>query len=262
MPTEGKISAETVRDDFNDPLSVVHYARAAHFLGLWKSEAALIERHFPDRSARLLEAGCGAGRATLGLWHLGYRDLTAFDFAEEPLEQARELAAAIGASIRFLPGDATRLEAADPWGRIRSGECPPFDGIMFLFNGLMQIPGRANRRAALRALRAVSRSGARFLFTTHDRDASRVEQARWSEEAARWARGEEDPRLTEFGDRYFEDEAGRTFMHLPDREEIISDLSACDWILRFDALRREVAAEPRAVRQFSDECRFWLAQAG
>ena len=72
------VSAETVRADFNDPVSVVHYSRAAHCLGLWKSERALIQRFFPDRTVNLLEAGCGAGRATLGLWQMGYRRLTAF----------------------------------------------------------------------------------------------------------------------------------------------------------------------------------------
>ena len=57
-----KITGETVRADFNDPAAVLHYTRAAHFLGLWESERSLIRRHFPDPSARLLEAGCGAGR--------------------------------------------------------------------------------------------------------------------------------------------------------------------------------------------------------
>src|SRR5215475_8619283 len=99
----GKISSETVRADFNDPVAVVHYARAAHFLGLWKSERILIERFFPDHDAPLLEAGCGAGRVTLGLWDLGFRDLTAFDFANELVEQARHLAAQRGAdAIRFF----------------------------------------------------------------------------------------------------------------------------------------------------------------
>jgi len=87
-----KITAATVRDDFNDPVAVIHYARAAHFMGLWASERLLIERHFTDPAAPLLEAGCGAGRATLGLWDAGYRNLTAFDFAEELLDQARTLA--------------------------------------------------------------------------------------------------------------------------------------------------------------------------
>jgi hypothetical protein len=95
-----------------------------------------------------------------------------------------------------------------------------------MFNGLMQIPGRENRRAALRELHRVCRPGAPILFTTHDRDSSPTERAMWRLETLRWVRGDQDPRLVEFGDRYFEDAAGRTFMHLPDRREILEDLAA------------------------------------
>ena len=86
-----KITAATVRADFNDLPAVIHYTRAAHEIGLWASERALIRRFFPDRTASLLEAGCGAGRATLGLWALGYTRLTAFDFAQELVDQAISL---------------------------------------------------------------------------------------------------------------------------------------------------------------------------
>jgi ubiquinone/menaquinone biosynthesis C-methylase UbiE len=249
-----KISAETVRADFNDLTAVVHYTRAAHTLGLWASERALIKRFFPDPSMSILEAGCGAGRVTLGLWALGYRNLTAFDFAEELVDQAHSLAAERGAeSIRFLHADATGLRASDLSG--------PFAGALFMFNGLMQIPGRVNRRAALRELHRVCAPGAPLLFTTHDRDSSPTERALWRLETARWVRGEQDPRLVEFGDRYFEDETGRTFMHLPDRHEILEDLAATGWRHAFDAMRAEVARESPAVREFSDECRFWAAHA-
>ncbi|NBW87892.1 MAG: class I SAM-dependent methyltransferase [Planctomycetia bacterium] len=249
-----KISSETVRADFNDPVAVVHYARAAHFLGLWESERRLIERFFPEKSAPLLEAGCGAGRGTLGLWALGHRNLTAFDFAADLVEQARFLAEERGAAIRILVADATALE-----------ECPDlrgtsFAGALFLFNGLMQIPGRERRRAAMRGLNQACAPGSPFLFTTHDRDHSPVERAMWRLEAMRWEHGEQDPRLLEFGDRYFEDEAGRTFMHLPDRAEILADLAATGWAHEFDAMRTAIARESRAVHDFSDECRFWVAR--
>jgi SAM-dependent methyltransferase len=252
-----KITSETVRADFNDPVTVVHYARAAHFLGLWKSESVLIERYFTNPDARLLEAGCGAGRATIGLWDLGYRNISAFDFAEELLDQARHLAEQRGVEgIRFFHADATRLRGALP---AEEAAAAPFEGALFLFNGLMQIPGRINRRAALRELAAVCGPGAPLLFTTHDRNASAREKAVWAEEQVRWTSGTQDPRLLEYGDRYFEDETGRTFMHLPDRDEILADLAATGWEHQHDALRREVAAESRAVLDFSDECRFWVA---
>jgi SAM-dependent methyltransferase len=250
-----KITSATVRADFNDAVAVAHYARAAHFLGLWESERILIERFFPDPSAPLIEAGCGAGRATLGLWQLGYAKLTAFDFAEELVDQARFLAAERGATaIRFEVADATVLTKCHV---IRD---TLFSGALFFFNGLMQIPARENRRAALRELHRVCASGAPLLFTTHDREASPTERVLWRLETERWIHAQQDPRLVEFGDRYFEDEAGRTFMHLPDRREILEDLAATGWAHEFDAMRTEIARESRAVKDFSDECRFWVAR--
>lgn len=258
MAATQKISRETVRADFNDLLAVVHYTRAAHELGLWASERLLIEKYFPDQSAPLLEAGCGAGRVTIGLWELGYRKLTAFDFAEELVDQARSLAAerrADGSSgITFLHADATRL------GECHALDDARFGGALFMFNGLMQIPGREQRRSALRELHRVCAPGAPLLFTTHDRDSSPTEQILWRLEALRWTRSEQDPRLVEFGDRYFEDENGRTFMHLPVREEILLDLKKTGWTREFDAMRREIAIESPAVLNFSDECRFWVAR--
>jgi SAM-dependent methyltransferase len=302
VTTLAKFSSATVRADFNDPVAVVHYARAAHQLGLWQSERLLIERFFPDKTARLLEAGCGAGRVTLGLWTLGYRQLVAFDFAEELVDQARALAEERAAAIPILHADATlpldcqiechplgdtsptptveknqpqavrqchlsgdtRLPAESatghsPSGRgVRSG-CGLFDGALFMFNGLMQIPGRDNRRAALANLAAVCLPGAPLLFTTHDRDHSRVERACWKLEMLRWEKGQQDPRLVDFGDRYFEDDIGRTFMHLPDRAEILADLAATGWCHAYDAMRSDLTRESSAVQDFSDECRFWVA---
>lgn len=254
MDLSAKITGETVRADFNAIEAVLHYTRAAHFLGFWESERILLEHYFPDRNARLLEAGCGAGRIAVCLAQIGYGAVTGFDFAPEMIEQARSLAAERGLAVRFLEADATRLEACPEL----AGEI--FDGALFLFNGLAQIPGRPNRRAALAGLRRLCRPGARLLFTTHDRDADPVERARWRKEADLWAAGAQDSRLVEFGDRYFQHEHGCTFMHLPDRAEVLEDLTATGWRHELDRLRDEVARESQAVREFSDNCRFWLAK--
>ena len=271
MPHESrsrKISAATVRDDFNDLLAVMHYTRAAHELGLWKSEHLLIERYLTERETPLIEAGCGAGRVTLGLWTLGYRNLTAFDFAEELVDQARGLAAERGAeAIEFHHADATRLTEAERSGNAESSKrcdmafpSEHFGGALFMFNGLMQIPGRENRRAALKELQRVCVEGAPLLFTTHDRDYSAAERVLWRLEKARWERNEQDPQLVEFGDRYFEEAGtGRTFMHLPDRNEILEDLASTGWRHTFDETRSVLAKESRPVLEFSDECRFWVA---
>lgn len=248
-----KVTGDTVRDDFNAISTVLHYTRAAHHVGLWKSERLLIERHFPDRTAKLLEAGCGAGRVAVALWELGYRHLTGFDFAAELVDQAIALATERHATIRLLQADATHPTLSSLLNDNR------FDGVLFLFNGLMQIPGRENRRTAMRNLSALARTGAPFLFTTHDRD-DPADRKEWAKEADRWARGEQNPRLLEFGDRYFTDETGNTFMHLPDRAEILADLAATGWTHVEDAMRNDLASETPKVRNFSDNCRFWVAR--
>lgn len=249
------VTAAQVRRDFNDLRAVVHYAKAAHQLGLWTSEQMMIERVFADRAAPLLEAGCGAGRVCVAMRALGYENLAAFDFASELVDQARALVAERGADIEIHHADATRLETHPELGRPAA-----FAGALFMFNGLMQIPLRRNRRRALRRLAAVCRPDAPLLFTTHDRDHSPAERASWRLEKRRWEQGKQDPRLREYGDRRFSDDCGDTFMHLPDRAEILADLAATGWLHVEDHLRRELAKESAAVRAFSDECRFWVAR--
>ena len=248
-----KITGDTVRDDYNSINTVLHYTRAAHFIGLWKSELRLIEQYLPDKQARLLEAGCGAGRVAVGLWHQGYQCVVGFDFSPELLDQAENLAREQGITgLRFVPADATHLETSGLPGDY-------FDGVLFLFNGLMQIPGRESRRTALRGLHRLARARAPFIFTTHDRE-DPADLKEWAMEAERWARGEQNPRLVEFGDRYFTDHNGNTFMHLPDRGEVLADLAATGWTHVHDATRNELASETPKVRNFSDNCRFWVAR--
>ncbi|MBI2814590.1 MAG: class I SAM-dependent methyltransferase [Opitutae bacterium] len=250
-----KITGDTVRADYNSINTVLHYTRAAHFIGLWKSELRLIGQYLPDKNARLLEAGCGAGRVAVGLWHQGYRRVVGFDFSSELLDQAANLAReqGIGDGITFLQADATQLALGSLI------DYQPFDGVLFLFNGLMQIPGREQRRAALRGLHRLARPGAPLIFTTHDRG-DPADLKEWAAEAERWAKGEQNPRLVEFGDRYFTDHNGNTFMHLPDRQEVLEDMAATGWSHVYDSTRNELASETPKVRNFSDNCRFWVAR--
>ena len=252
-------SGKQVRESFNDIPSVLYYTRAAHFLGLWDSEKLLLERHLPDRQTDILEAGCGAGRVTMGLWRLGYRRISAFDFADELLDQAQSLAAQKGAgSIAFKVADATRI------GPSTFERTPPggFGAALFMFNGLMQIPGRQNRRAALRSLHALCREGAPLIFTSHDRDRSGAEEGYWRTERSKWDAGDQDPRLSDFGDRRFRDESGEVFINIPSRAEVIADMESAGWIPHFDAMRSELATESAAVVAFSDNCRFWVSLRG
>ena len=74
--------------------------------------------------------------------------------------EARRINETFEYGIFFHHGDATALDYEDE----------TYDGAIFGFNGLMQIPGRENRRRAMREIFRVLVPGSWFVFTTHDRD--------------------------------------------------------------------------------------------
>lgn len=242
------MNTERVGEYFNEEATVRHYAKAVANVGLWTSERLLIER-FLGKGDRLLDLGCGAGRVAFGLWKLGYGDARGADLADEMVAEAREIAGCMGCPFPFDRQDATCLEY----------ETGSFDGVVFAFNGLMQIPGRANRRRALEEIFRVLRSGGHFLFSTLDR-----EDKLYSKVFADTGDFEHDlrrnPHLLEYGDRHFRTEHGTTFMHVPLRSEVVEDLELAGFERVEDRMRSEIARESKQVFEFSEDCRMWVAR--
>lgn len=223
---------------------VAHYREALYQVGLWRSEEVLFGEYFQEEE-RLLDLGCGTGRIAFGLWRNGYRRVEGVDLAGEMIDGAREYGQTHGMPVRFQVADATALpfEAAE------------FDGVIFGFGGLMQIPGRDKRRQALREVLRVLRPGGEFLFTTHDRE---MEEYRpfWEQELAK---GPPPPGL-EIGDIYEEGPHGPVFVHMPTVAEVEEDLREAGWPDFRTLLRSDVAEEDEAVEELSDPCRFWVAR--
>ncbi len=239
---------ETVLNYFESEEVVEHYAEAAARLGLWRSEEKLFRRLFkPDDT--LLELGCGCGRIAFGLAELGYRNLLALDYSQPMIKRARHLARLLEYAVHFKVGDATALEFEDA--------C--FDGAIFGFNGLMQIPGQANRAAALAEIFRVLRPGAWFVFTAHDRE-NRMHQDFWEKEAERWRTKKQRAELDDYGDRFEPTPLGDLYIHVPTRAEMNAQLEAVGFRVEVDILRSELAMESAEVREFSDDTRFWVVQ--
>jgi SAM-dependent methyltransferase len=237
-----------LRKYFSADAVVDHYLRAAGAVGLWQSEEVLCERWF-RREDTLLEVGCGAGRIALGLHELGFRHVLGVDLSREMVEAARKAAQSLDYGVSFQVADACRLPFEEGL----------FEGAIFGFNGLMQIPGRDRRRAALREIRRVVVGGGHFLFTTHDRDHP-LYRSFWEAEAKRWEDGSRDARLGEYGDRLVPEDRGELYIHVPTVEAMREDLLATGWGEVFTALRGEIANESARVREFADECRFWVVR--
>lgn len=237
-----------VKAYFESEPVVEHYADAAVQLGLWVSEEKIYTRLFKKEDS-LLELGCGAGRIALGLYELGYRNILATDYAKAMVERLRKLSQLLEYAIPSQVADATALDLEDG----------VFDGAIFGFNGLMQIPGRRQRESALLEIHRVLCAGAWFTFTTHDRELSPHREF-WRAEEQRWLKGEQSPELEVLGDRFEVMADGSHYMHVPTVAEMESLLEGTGFRIEASVMRSELGEEPPEVQAFSDDCRFWVVQ--
>lgn len=239
---------ESVRTYFDADGVVDHYAQAAAEVGLWVSEEKIFTRVFQPEDS-ILELGCGAGRIAIGLYELGYKQVLATDYSRPMVNRARQLMNTLEYRIPTRVCDATKLEFEEA----------AFDGVIFGFNGLMQIPKAANREQALREIFRVLKPQGWLVFTSHDRERSAHQQF-WTQEAQRWQNATQKAELDDFGDRAEATHHGAHFMHVPTVAEMQEVLERVGFRVEATVMRSELAIEPQAVEDFSDDCRFWVVQ--
>jgi ubiquinone/menaquinone biosynthesis C-methylase UbiE len=150
-----KIKKESI-DEFSSVDTQEQYLKIAQ-KGLWKSEDTLINKYFKPNS-RILDIGCGSGRATIVLKERGF-DVIGVDLTPKMIDTARKTALNKGINIDYRTGDATGLEFEDNL----------FDGAIFANNGWVQIPGHANRQKALEEIHRILKPGSYFILTAHER---------------------------------------------------------------------------------------------
>lgn len=245
----GKVSSSEIQKYFSNSPVLDHYQEATEQVGLWNSEKIVFSKTFSDPDLKLLEIGCGAGRISFGLWKKGYSNLTATDFSKAMVKRSRILNQKFKTEISFQVEDATDLSFGDN----------SFDGAIFGFNGLMQIPGRKNRFQAMKEVQRVLKPGSYFVFTTHDQAMPKWKKF-WANERKKWKKGQQNPELLEFGDRFEETPRGKLFIHVPDVEDIRSDLMAAGFSVERDVVKSKICEESKLVNQYSDDCRFWIAR--
>lgn len=244
-----KVSASDVLKYYSSNAVLEHYEDATQKVGLWKSESIIFAKAFEDKSLPLLELGCGSGRIAFGMAALGYAKIIATDFSKKMVERAIRINEIRRTAVDFQRQDATGLGFADD----------QFDGVIFGFNGLMQIPGGQNRLQAMKECFRVLRSGGRFVFTAHDQSLPKWKKF-WIREKKKWTQGSQDPSLLEFGDRFEETAKGKLFLHVPAVNDLRNDLQRAGFRVEGDFLRSRVADEDSRTRQYSDECRFWVCR--
>ncbi|PKM49619.1 MAG: class I SAM-dependent methyltransferase [Firmicutes bacterium HGW-Firmicutes-7] len=245
-----KVNAEFVKYAFASKGSLNEYLIATSKIELWESEKILFGKYF-KREEKIIDIGCGTGRVTYGLHALGYNELTGLDISEEMLQEAIKINSIRKTNIEFMLGDVTKLEAKNN----------SYDGAVFAYNGLMQIPWLKNRVKAFKEINRILKVGGNFIFTTHDMDNVHENVQRyWREEIELWRKGKQNPRLAEFGDLIYKSYDREMYMHVPKREEIVNCLSETGFEIIEDIYRPDVFEESEEVKYFSDDCRFWIVR--
>ena len=244
-----KVSAKDVSEYFAKSSVLEHYQEATSKVGLWNSEKIVFSKTFADKNCNLLELGCGTGRISFGLWKLGYRNLLASDFSKPMVNRAKRLNNSLNTGIIFQVKDATSTSLPNE----------SFEGIIFGFNGLMQIPLRENRKKVMSEVNRLLKPDRYFVFTTHDRTMPKWKKF-WTLERKKWNRGDQNPELCEFGDRFEETPRGKLYIHVPEVQDIRRDLIEAGFSVESDFLRSKISQETPLVNKYSDECRFWIAK--
>ena len=227
---------------WREPKTALMYARTATQIGLWESERIMIQRYFA-LTDDLLEVGCGGGRAGLGMLKLGYTGLRLTDFSEAMVSITRGvLAEAKPAWVALVTQqDATALTYSDA----------SFDGVIYAFNGLMCLPDRAARLAALRSIHRVLRAQGVLIFTAPDREKGKNAMF-WKDQTL--------PTDGIAGDCWHETETSPVFMHSSTEQETYAELEHCGFKTLTSPLSTEVAMDSKAARDFAGETRFYVAR--
>ncbi|MFL2938502.1 MAG: class I SAM-dependent methyltransferase [Opitutales bacterium] len=244
-----KVSSKEVLQYYQTKKVLEHYEEATRRIGLWKSEELVFRQAFSSEQGSLLELGCGTGRIAFSLWSLGYEKIWATDFSSKMIRSSLAINSVRRTGIHFEKQDARNMSFEDQ----------SFHGIIFGFNGLMQIPGSQNRSQAMQEVFRLLKPDGKFVFTTHDRSMPKWKKF-WINERKKWRRGLQDGALLEFGDRFEETPKGKLYIHVPEISEIRKALKQIGFVVEQDFLRSKIATESKLVNEYSDECRFWVAR--
>jgi ubiquinone/menaquinone biosynthesis C-methylase UbiE len=232
---------------FSERGVVCYYADAVEGVGLWDSERTIFGRYLKPGD-KILDIGCGAGRTTIGLYREGFKNVEGVDVSPAMIEEGRAIARRLGANITFSVGNACRLAYVDE----------SFDGVIFSFNGLMQIPGAEGRLRAVEEVRRILKKGGYFIFTTNQREQG---HEFWQQQRKVWAEGIQDPRLIEFGDvilRGGEHKEG--YLHFPTIAEVHTLIRRSGLRLIYSKSRKEICRDSEAIDRFAGDCTFWVTK--
>ncbi len=182
---------------------------------------ASLPNALPNRATRVIDFGCGDGRALHALWERGY-DVLGVDMSQSMLGRVVQSPHGAAMSQRLLRANLVQL------GCLTDG-CAAH--AVCLFSTIGMISGRRNRREFMRHASRIVRSGGTFVLHVHNRnDAWKNRPAAVAYARSAWNAFRS--RDCELGDRTYSYRGlADMFLHTYSLRELRADLVATGWKL-------------------------------
>lgn len=236
-----KLEPHYVIKAYEKEAAVEKYIKSNDEVGLWKSEKKVIGE-YTDYDDHILELGCASGRVSCNLYKLGYKHLTGIDLSENMIHSARKYAVEQKTDVKFYVDDAMDL-------KLKSDE---YHCVLFMFNGLMLIPGYDNRLKVLKEVKRVLKKDGTFIFTSHDINANSDYKDFWQQQKRLWDLGLNDKRLYEYGDIIdSEIDENDSFIHFPTDSEIREMAYSQGFDVLYSEFRDRICDENQTTKEFS-----------
>ncbi len=172
-----------------------------------------------DRETRVVDLGCGDGRALRSLWEVGY-DVIGVDMSQPMLHRVTQEAYQDELASRLVRANLVQLNGFTD-GIVDHAIC--------LFSTIGMIHGREHRRTFLRHAARLVKPGGTFVLHVHNRNDAwrdRPSAAAYLQSAWQALRSKD----CEVGDRTYSYRGlADMFLHTYSLPELQSDLLACGW---------------------------------
>ena len=242
------ININSIKEMYEKESQVKRYTYATMEIGLWESEKILFPKYF-NKKQNILDIGCGTGRTTISLYKLGFSNIIGLDLSANFIKAAKSIALKGKLDIKFIIGNVLSMDI----------ETNFFEGAIFSFNGLMQIPDKKNRLIAMKEIFRILKNASYFIFTTHTgRQETGLFLDFWNDYDKKWNSPDKDKRLIDYGDRFFINDDIDQFIHIPTQIEVKNLINETGFELVECRKRSEICIERKEVLDYSVDCLFWI----
>ena len=239
------IDIDFVNKSYNDENIVKGYLDKNNEYGLSIPEKKIISKYIKHNDS-ILDIGCGIGRASLGLWSSGYKNVTGIDISSKMIQEAERNNSNKNFGVIFEVQNVLKLPYNDH----------KFDSAVAM-HSITPIPKSDNRKKALYEIKRVLKNNSILILSTFLRELR--EDDFWLKEEYSWCNNTQDRRLHDFGDILIDKDNVEIFIHIPSREEFVTSLEETGFEIIDEFLWSDFIHKDEKIG-LAQKCKYWVAK--